>query len=217
MGVQLAIRRIIQYVSAKLHRKGQPRLTDIFGTYEKFAEVYGDGASDEARKKLSQLSDNELQAATFFQQLMRGAILSHAIILKSVQENFLMTAEEILAKTDWRDNQIIDIEYLAEDLDQEIRPAAEEAVTAAIQPYTEPKEEQDNSSQAIPPDEMPEAVMENGGPEKTPCPSTFFKVVHVPGWIKDMYHKISFPAFEQAFNHAQTCAKLSDLLVTSNL
>ena len=195
-----------------MQRKGRPRLTDIFGTYEKFEEFYSDGASVEARKKLSELNDRELQAATFLQQLMRGAILPHSIILASTQENFLMTAEEILAKTEWRDNQIIDIEYLAEDVDEQVRPAAEEAVTAAIKPeQIEPKQEQENSSQAIPPDEMPEAVMENA--VVTPCPSTFFKVVHVPGWIKDMYHKISFPAFEQAFNHARSCAKLSDLLV----
>ena len=77
VGVELACRRVIQYISAKVFKDGRPKMTDFFGTQEKFNQHFGPDADESKRvETMSRFNETELQVATFLTQVIKG---SHAV------------------------------------------------------------------------------------------------------------------------------------------
>ena len=77
VGVELACRRMVQYISAKVFKDGRPKMSEFFGTQEKFNEYFGADADESKRAEaMGRFNDTELQVATFLTQVVRG---SHAV------------------------------------------------------------------------------------------------------------------------------------------
>ena len=125
-----------------------------------------------------------------------------------ITENFLMTAEEIMAKKDWQDGHIFDLEFLLQPPAPELQEAIEEAQQAIAQP--QPVESQAAETAIVGPDEMPDSV--HADPEPDQCDKkrcSVFSVIHTEDWQEDLYRKISAESFDQACHHARACAGLS--------
>ena len=117
-----------------------------------------------------------------------------------------MSAEEIMAKRDWQDGHIFDLEFLLQPPAPELCQVIEEAQQVIAQP-------QPVETSAVIPEELPDSVQPD--PEADECDnqnqkrSSIFSVIHTEDWQEDLYRKISAESFDQAYHHARSCACLS--------
>ena len=117
-----------------------------------------------------------------------------------------MSAEEIMAKRDWQDGHIFDLEFLLQPPAPELCQVIEEAQQVIAQP-------QPVETSAVIPEELPDSVQPD--PEADECDnqnqkrSSIFSVTHTEDWQEDLYRKISAESFDQAYHHAGSCACLS--------
>ena len=208
VAVELALRRVVHYISNKLAAKDDhgPRLCDMFGTYEAFKSYVSDASV--RSKFLKQCHPREVEAAAFCKSAMEGGILIHSLLEETLETNWLQPAEIIMQNEGWRKHNLIDLEELLKDEDpvahavSEVKEAEVQQVMAANTAARDPAQ--------IPADEMPEDATESALP---PVPETsrssYFKVAALPDWAEDLFRKVTLPTFEQSLAHAQTCANLS--------
>ena len=145
MGVELAIRRVIHYLSAKFGNKegAQARLCDCFGSYTTYFSTFREG-SEERKQFLSTCTPSELEAAMFCDAAMSGSKVIHSILANALTENWLLPAEVLMQKREWVEDGIVDVEELLKD------PPQEDAVQAAMEEVAQTEEA------AVTPVETPE-------------------------------------------------------------
>ena len=219
--MELAIRRMIHYLSQKVFNAGdgksEVKLIDAFGSWSKYRDVVLN--QDKKKAFLEQMNAMEREAFVFCAELMRGSCVHHAIISTAVAEAFLVPAELIFQRSEWIKDDVFDLEELLQpQVDESIQAAMEEADAAEIAPPapSEPKIPEKEPTSAAPktitPDEVP-VVQEDAPapPVKERTRASYFKVIQIPQWMEDLLSKVSLASFEQALAHAQTCAAPSSV------
>ena len=71
----------------------------------------------------------EAEAATFCKTAMKGGILIHSQLEKSIETNWLLPAEIIMQREEWHKNSLIDLDELMRDADP-VEPAVLELKAA---------------------------------------------------------------------------------------
>ena len=210
LSIELALRRVIHYISNKLASKenSSVRLCDMFGTYDAFFQYVSN--SQERAEFLRKCQAAEAEAATFCKTAMEGGILIHSQLEKSIETNWLLPAEVIMQREEWRKSSLIDLDELMRDADP-VEPAVLELKAAKEKEALDPASPSKPESQPIE-DEVPEET-EPESSAALPLPEvsrrSHFKVASPPDWAEDLFKKVTLTTFEQSLAHAQTCASLS--------
>ena len=215
LGCELALRRIVQYLSNKLASKedSKVRLCDAFGTWASFEDQWK--GSEEFRKEfLHKCSPREVEACTFCELAMDGGLSVHSILLEATSENFLQPAEAIFQRQEWVQNQILDLEELMKDsLPDAAEPAAQEAEDAKLEDAldTETGTTTVKPVSAMPSEEFPDMPAADIQQPEAKERRSFFKILDIPEWAEDLLQKVSLSTFEHCLAHAKTCPIPSDL------
>ena len=216
MGVELAIRRVIHYLSAKFGNKegAQARLCDCFGSYTTYFSTFREG-SEERKQFLSTCTSSELEAAMFCDAAMSGSKVIHSILANALTENWLLPAEVLMQKREWVEDGIVDVEELLKDPPQEdaVQAAMEEVAQteeAAVTPVETPDHTPTKARKEEIEDEVPDAVPEEEKKVSVePDRREHFRVLTLPDFVADLFMKVSRTTFERTVHHAKLCADLT--------
>lgn len=209
LGCELALRRVVHYLSNKLASKedAKVRLCDAFGAWTSFQDHWK--ASEEFRKEfLRNCSHREAEACAFAELAMEGSLSVHSILLEATSENFLQPAESIFQRPEWVQNQILDIEELMKDsLPDATEDAAQEAAENKLEDAldTTPQETKETKPVQMPSEEFPEIPVADMVQAETKERRSYFKILDIPEWAEDLLQKVSLPTFEHCLAHAKTC------------
>ncbi|CAE7513471.1 unnamed protein product [Symbiodinium sp. CCMP2592] len=213
--VELALRRVVQYISNKMARAAHVRdggndsvrLCDAFGTYKNFIEFRD---NQEARKLfLSRCSPAEVQAATFIKTAMEGNIVIHDILSTAIATNWLQPAELIMQSQVWVEKEIINLEVLLDPLEPMQTQLNQTETAAALATKPEAAAEAESVPDTPLKDEIPEVTTDGAGPVEQPrSRASFFSAAIIPAWAEDLFQKVTLATFEQSLEHARACRVL---------
>ncbi|CAJ1378673.1 unnamed protein product [Effrenium voratum] len=209
VGVELAQRRVIQYLSGKMQRRGSGSKVVLANYFVNFQDWQSRSPAQRAQI-LKQLDPSEIAVYSFMEQMLLGNIAIHQIVSQAVAEHYLVPAEVLLQKPAWKEDSILDLDVLCADPEpaEVLLAAAEAATPQPVQPEESRQGEPDPAQEEDLP-EMPDAA--SAEQPLAPTRGSFFETLAVPSWLEDLLCKASLAAFEAAYHHAKMCAGLSEL------
>ncbi|CAJ1437993.1 unnamed protein product [Effrenium voratum] len=216
VGVELAQRRVIQYLSGKMQRRGSGSKVVLANYFVNFQDWQSRSPAQRAQI-LKQLDPSEIAVYSFMEQMLLGNIAIHQIVSQAVAEHYLVPAEVLLQKPAWKEDSILDLDVLCADPEpaEVLLAAAEAATPQPVQPEESRQGEPDPAQEEDLP-EMPDAA--SAEQPLAPTRGSFFETLAVPSWLEDLLCKASLAAFEAAYHHAKMCAESNiDLRVVHDL
>ena len=111
VGVELAQRRVIQYLSGKMQRRGIGSKVVLANYFVNFQ----DWQSRSPAQRAQILKQLEIAVYSFMEQMLLGNVAIHQIVSQAVAEHYLVLAEVLLQKPAWKEDSILDLDVLCAD------------------------------------------------------------------------------------------------------
>ncbi|CAJ1358673.1 unnamed protein product, partial [Effrenium voratum] len=158
VGVELAQRRVIQYLSGKMQRRGSGSKVVLANYFVNFQDWQSRSPAQRAQI-LKQLDPSEIAVYSFMEHMLLGNIAIHQIVSQAVAEHYLVPAEVLLQKPAWKEDSILDLDVLCADPEpaEVLLAAAEAATPQPVQPEESRQGEPDPAQEEDLP-EMPDAA-----------------------------------------------------------